>query len=103
MGVLLGDVGTELDMFLDCFAEPFVGREASLVRRLQVDADEAVALLVSDVQVAVNVDQVLKPELAAEAVRAAERLGREPGQVLDVGATGFVNTCLRTSSARAFA
>jgi len=64
-GVLLGDVGTELDVFLDRFAEPLVGREAGLIHRLEVGADEAVALLVSDVQVAVNVDQVLKAELTA--------------------------------------
>lgn len=45
----------------------------------------AVVSLVRDLQVAVHVDDVLKTELAAEAIGAAERLGGEPGQVVDVG------------------
>ena len=84
-GVLLGDPGAELDVGADGFPEGLVVGEPGLVERLEVEGDEAVALLVGDLEVAVDVDDVLEAELPSEAVGAAERLDREPGQVVDVG------------------
>src|SRR5262249_17435941 len=83
--VLLGDACTELDVRADRLPEAVVVGQAGLVERLHVQSDEAIALLVGDLQLAVDVDDVLKAELAREAVGAAERLGGEPGQVVDMG------------------
>ena len=88
-GVLLGDVGAEFDMGSDGLPERFVVGEPGLVEGLEVERDEAVALLVADLQVAVDIDDVLEAELLCEAAGAAERLGREPGQVVDVGGDAF--------------
>jgi RNA polymerase sigma factor (sigma-70 family) len=82
--VLLGDMSPELDVLPDRLAERGVVRQPGLVERRQVQRDEPRALLVGDVQVAVDVDDVLEAELAGEPVGPAERLGREPGQVVDV-------------------
>jgi hypothetical protein len=78
--VLLGNVGAEHDMGSDGFPESLVVWEPSLVQRLEIQSDEAIALLVSDLQVSVDVDDVLEAELLCEARGAAECLGGEPGQ-----------------------
>src|SRR5262249_27598597 len=83
--VLLGDACAELDVRANRLPEGFVVWQAGLVERLHVQSDKAIALLVGDRQLAVDVDDVLKAELAREAVGAAERLGGEPGQVVDMG------------------
>src|SRR5262249_16304598 len=67
-----------------CLSEALVAGEARLIERLQVDRHEPLPLLVRDFQVSVNVDNVLKGELGSEGVRAAEGLGSEPGQTIDV-------------------
>jgi hypothetical protein len=66
------------------FAERRVFGQTGLAERLQVERDESLALLVGDPEAAVHIDEVVEAQLAREAVRAAERLSREPGQVLDV-------------------
>jgi hypothetical protein len=58
--------------------------KAGLVEPLHVEGDESLPLLVCDLQVTVHVDDVLGAKFAREAVGPAERLGREPGQVLDM-------------------
>jgi hypothetical protein len=78
-GVLLGDAGPELDMLADSLAERLVVGQAGLVERFQVRSDEPVALLIGDVQVAVDVDDVLEAQFAGEPVRAAEGLGGRSG------------------------
>jgi hypothetical protein len=50
-----------------------------------VELHEALALLIGDLQAAVDRDEVVEAELAWEPIRASERLGREPNQVVDVG------------------
>jgi len=65
-------------------AERLVVRHPRLVERGQVELDEALALRLGDPQPAVDVDEVLEAELAREAVRAAEGLGGEHREVLDV-------------------
>jgi hypothetical protein len=71
-----------------CESEPIRGTacvgQTGLVESLQVERDESFALLVRDLEPPVHVDEVLEAQLAREAVGAAERLGGEPGQVLDV-------------------
>jgi hypothetical protein len=49
----------------------------------------------------VHVDEVREPELTGEPVRTAERLGGEPGQVVDVRGTRSVNSVRSTGSASA--
>ncbi len=83
MGVQLSDMGAEFNVFANCLAEALVAWKACL-GRLRVGADEAVALLVCDLEVAVQVDDVLEAERFGEAARAAERLGREPAQAVNV-------------------
>jgi hypothetical protein len=58
----------------DRVAERRIGRHAHRVERLHVELHEADTLLVADRQPAMNRDQTREPELAREAVRAAERL-----------------------------
>jgi hypothetical protein len=48
--------------------------QACLVERLQLESREALALLVGDLQVAVDVDDVLEAQPLGEAVGAVERL-----------------------------
>ena len=65
--VLLGDLGAELDVGADRLAEWVVVGEAGFVERLEVEGDEAVALLVCDLEMAVHVDDVLEAERFGEA------------------------------------
>lgn len=46
--VLLSDVGAKLDMRADGFSERFIVGQDGLVKRLQVEDHESVALLVGD-------------------------------------------------------
>ncbi len=84
VGVLLCDARAKLDVGSHRLAKRLVVRQAGLVERLQVERYEPVPLLVGDIEVTMRLDQVLEPQLVSEAVRAAERLSGEPGQVLDV-------------------
>jgi hypothetical protein len=83
--VLLGKAGAELDVLADGLAERLVAWQAGLVERLEVQGDEPVTLLDGDLAVPVHLDDVLESHLPAEAVGAAERLGGEPGEVVNVG------------------
>ena len=83
--VLLRHPGAELDVLANRFTERLVVRQAGLVEGLQVRGDEPLPLLVGDVEVPVHIDDVPEAELAGEAVRTAEGLGREPGQMIHVG------------------
>src|SRR5262249_62352611 len=82
--VLLSHARAKLDVRAQRLPEWLVGGQSGSIGRLHVEGDEPLALLVGDVQVAVHVDDVLKAELAREAVRPAERFRREPCQVLDM-------------------
>ena len=57
---------------------------AGVVEGLEVQLDEPLPLLLGDLQAAVDGDEVVETQLAGEAVGAAERLGGEGGQVVDV-------------------
>jgi hypothetical protein len=87
--VLLRHPGAELDVLADRLAERLVVGQPGLVHRREVERHEPLPLLIGDVQVPVHVNQVPEAELAGEAVRAAERLSGEPGQVVDVGGHSF--------------
>jgi hypothetical protein len=65
-------------------SEGAVRRQSSLVESVEVESHEALALLVGDPQVAVDVDDVLKARSSSETVGATKRLHREPGQMVDV-------------------
>jgi hypothetical protein len=93
--VLLGDTRAELEVSAHRLPEGLVAGQACLVEPLQVHTHEAVALLVGDLQVAVDVDDVLEAQPLGEAVGAAERLGGEPGQVVDMGRYPFPELCLQ--------
>ena len=80
-GVLHGDPRAKLDVLAHCFTESEVVGYLRLVQRGGVEVDEALALLLRDLQAAVDLDQVLEPELAREAVGPAERFDRERRQV----------------------
>jgi hypothetical protein len=58
--------------------------QSRLVERLHVELREPLPLLLRDLKAPVNIDQVLEAEFAAEAIGPTERLGGEPGQVVDV-------------------
>src|SRR5262249_21222825 len=83
--VLLGHLCTEGHVLAYGLSEASVVGQTGLVERLEVRRDETLTLLVGDVAMAVNVDQVLEAELPGEPIRTAQRLCREPGQVVDVG------------------
>lgn len=83
-GVLLCDPCSELDMLAHGPPKRFIAGHSGFVQRLQVDLDEPLALFVGDLQVAVYVDDVPKAKLLCETRWAAERLGRKPGQMIDV-------------------
>lgn len=82
--ILLGDARAELGMGAHCRPEWLVIRQARFIKGLRIEGHEALPLLVGDLQMAVHVDHMLESKPAGEAVRAAERLGSEPGQVVDV-------------------
>jgi hypothetical protein len=84
-GVLLSHVGAELHVLAHRLAEGGIFGQPGLVQGLEIGGDEPRPLLVGDLQVPVQVDQVLEPELSGEPVRPAEGLGGEPGQVVHVG------------------
>jgi len=77
--VLLRHAGTELHVGAHRFSEPPVSREARLVQRFQIQRHEALPLLVGDLQMSANIDDVLKADVASEAVGPAERLRSERG------------------------
>jgi hypothetical protein len=58
--------------------------QVRLIDGFHIERHESSPLLVRDHQIAVDIDDVLKSQLARESIRPAERLGREPGQVIDV-------------------
>jgi hypothetical protein len=74
--VLLRDPGAELDMGTHGLPECLVPWKTRLVERLHVQRDEAFPLLVRDLQVAVDIDHVLKAKLAREPIRPTKRLGQ---------------------------
>src|SRR5262245_60596007 len=82
--VLLRDARAELDVRAQGLPERRIVWQARVVDGLHVERDEAFTLLVRDPEPAVYIDHVLKTKLAREPVRAAERLGRKPRQVLHV-------------------
>jgi hypothetical protein len=65
-------------------AERLVIGHVGLVERRHVQLDEPAALLLGDLEVAVDCNQMAEAQLTAEAVRATEGLRRERGQVIDV-------------------
>ena len=67
--VLLGNARAELEVGTHGLAERLVVWQTGLVERFHVQRNEPLPLLVSDLQVAVRIDHVLKAELAREAVR----------------------------------
>lgn len=78
-------VGTELDVLAYRRTELLVVRESRFIECVEVDVDEALPLFVGNLQSAVHIDGVLKPQAAGEPVGAAEGLGREPREVIDMG------------------
>jgi hypothetical protein len=76
-------------------AERLVGGHPGAVERGHVQRDEAPPLRLGDLQATVHVDQVLKAELAAEAVRPAEGLSREHRQTIDVCRAAFAKERLQ--------
>jgi hypothetical protein len=74
----------KLDVFADGFAERWISGEAGGVEGGHVQLDEAGALGLGDSQAAVDGDQVGEAELAGEALGAAEGLGGEGGDVVDM-------------------
>jgi hypothetical protein len=56
--VLHGNVGTELDVRAECFAESVVVGQAGPVGCAQIELDEPQALRLGDLQAAVRVDQI---------------------------------------------
>jgi hypothetical protein len=71
-------------VFADGGSEVAIGWHADVVHRRQVELDEPLPLRLSDLETAVHGDQVGKAELACERVRAAERLGGEHRQMVDM-------------------
>src|SRR4051812_31981130 len=82
--VLLGNLRPELDVLTEGLLKRLIAGELGLRGGLHVEGDESLPLLVGDLQPTVHVDQVVEPEPLGEAIRAAEGLSREPGQMLDV-------------------
>jgi hypothetical protein len=82
--VLRRDAGAELNVLANGGAERLVVGHPRGVERRYVQLDEALALLLGDLEPAMHVDQVLKAELAREPVGTAERLGSEHRQVIDM-------------------
>jgi len=70
--VLLGDSRAELEVRAHCLPERIVAGQARLIERLQVAGDEALALLVGDLQMAMNVDDVLEARPLSETVGTTE-------------------------------
>lgn len=85
MRVLLCDPRTELDMLTHGFAELLIGGQTRLVQGFQINLDEALPLLIGDLQAAMPVDEVRESQFAAETAWATEGFGGEPGQMIDVG------------------
>ena len=83
--ILLSDMRPELCVLAECLTERLVIGQPGFTEGVQVERDESFALLVGDLQVAVHVDHVSEAQPAGEAIRPAEGLRREPGQVIDVG------------------
>jgi hypothetical protein len=98
--VLLSDARAELDVRAHRLAERLVVGQSRFVDCLQVKGDEPLPLLVGDLEASVHLDDVPKSELAGEPVRPAERLGSEPGEVLDVMRAPLGEHVLSTGSAR---
>jgi hypothetical protein len=84
VGVLQRDLGTELDVLEHRGAEVRIVGDPDFVEGTGVELDEPFPLLLGDVEPAVDVDQVLEPELPAEAVGATERLGGEGREMVHV-------------------
>jgi hypothetical protein len=84
VGVLHRDARAELHMGAHGLAEWLVVGHLRRVERGHVELDESGALLVGDVQASMHVDQVGESQLASEVIGAAERLGGELREVLDV-------------------
>src|SRR5262245_3300181 len=58
MRVLEGDAAAEVDVLVDRFAEGLVGGHARRVERRHVELDEALPLLLADLQAPVHGDEV---------------------------------------------
>jgi hypothetical protein len=71
-------------MLHDGLPERRVVGHAGRVERRGVEGDEALPLLLGDAQAAVDGDEVGEPEFASEPVGAAEGLGGEGREVVDV-------------------
>jgi hypothetical protein len=77
----LGHICAELEVRLHCRSELLVSGQVSFAERLDVDAYESVLLLVTDSEMTVDVNDVLKAEFTGEAVGSPERLGGEPSEM----------------------
>jgi hypothetical protein len=75
---------SELDVVADGVAEGSIIGHTRVVQRGQVELNETLPLLLGDGQPPVYLDQMGEAEFAAKAIRAAERLSSERGQVVDV-------------------
>ncbi len=82
--VLQGDLRAELDVLHDGLPERRIVGHAGRVERRGVQGDEALPLFLGDVQAAVDGDEVGEAEFAGEPVGAAEGLGGEGREVVDV-------------------
>ena len=82
--ILHSHPGAELHMGSDRLPERLVVRHAGKVEGSHVELDEPLALLLGDAESSVNIDQMSESEFPREAVRSAEGLGSEGGEVVDV-------------------
>lgn len=71
-------------MLADSLAECLIVRHLGVVERLHVEVDEPAALLLGDLQMAMHGNEVRETHLASKAIRSAEGLCRESGQLIDV-------------------
>src|SRR5436305_6986703 len=72
--VLHRHVAAELDVLADGCPERLIGRHPGLVQGGHIQLDEALALLLGDVQAAMDGDEMVEAELLREAVGAARAL-----------------------------
>ena len=84
MGVLHRGLEPNSIVGSDGRTELVVGGKVRCVERSHVELDEPLPLLLGDPKVSVDVDEMCEAELSGEAVGAAEGLGGEGGEVVDV-------------------
>ena len=82
VGVLHRHLRSEFDVRTHGLAKILVGRHRRPVERCHVQIDEALALLLVDLESAMHLNQMREPEFAREPVRTAERFGRKRREVI---------------------